>query len=318
MNTAMIRIENLSKHYSKVRALNGLNLNVQPGVVYGFLGPNGAGKTTTLRILSGLARADGGQAWIMDQPVGLKALGKRPVMGVLPEEPAFYPWMTPREYLQDFIAPLYGLDARESGRRTAELLDTVGLERSAKRRIGGFSRGMRQRLGLAQAMIHRPSILLLDEPVSALDPAGRKDLLELIEGLRGQVTVLLSTHILADVERVCDMVGIIRKGKMVVEAERDALLATYALPIIEVEADDGFGEWTEQVRGMPFVVQLEIEGKLARARVNDIERGKQELLASIVQSGLSIRRFELSTSTLEDVFLDLTEEPQPEGARTGG
>ncbi len=145
----MIRIEKLTKRYGNVRALNGLDMQVAPGMVYGFLGPNGAGKTTTLRILSGLARADQGLAWINGQPVGVQALGQRPVMGVLPEEPAFYPWMTPREYLRDFIAPLYRIQAREAAQRTKELLGQVGLTQAANRRIGGFSRGMRQRLGLA-------------------------------------------------------------------------------------------------------------------------------------------------------------------------
>jgi len=237
----MIRIEKLAKRYTSVRALNGLDMQVAPGTVYGFLGPNGAGKTTTLRILAGLARADHGQAWIMGNPVGLHGLQPHTVqMGVLPEEPAFYPWMTPREYLRDFVAPLYRLDAKAASQRAKDLLGQVGLTQAANRRIGGFSRGMRQRLGLAQALIHQPAILLLDEPVSALDPAGRKEILELIESLRGQATILLSTHILADVERVCDTVGIINKGRMILESDRQALLDRYALPVFEIEVENGF------------------------------------------------------------------------------
>jgi ABC-2 type transport system ATP-binding protein len=309
----MIRIEKLAKRYGKVRALNGLDLHVQPGTVYGFLGPNGAGKTTTLRILSGLARSDGGRAWIMEQPVGLQSLGQRPLMGVLPEEPAFYPWMTPREYLRDFVAPLYRLDAGEAGRRTKELLGKVGLDKAADRRIGGFSRGMRQRLGLAQALIHQPAILLMDEPVSALDPAGRKEVLELIESLRGQATILLSTHILADVERVCDTIGIINKGRLVLESDREALMDRYALPVFEVEVDDGFGDWRERLDQMPFVDQVVIEGRSARVGVKDIRQAQRELLASLAQNSLLIRRFELTTPSLEDIFLKLTEPGQKAG-----
>lgn len=307
----MIRIEKLAKRYGSVRALRGLDLHVCPGSVYGFLGPNGAGKTTTLRILSGLARADQGQAWIMEQLVGLRSLGKRPMLGVLPEEPAFYPWMTPLEYLRDFIAPLYGIRGKEAALRADEFLGMVGLVSVAKRRIGGFSRGMRQRLGLAQALIHKPAILLLDEPVSALDPAGRREVLEMIESLHGNTTILLSTHILADVERVCDTIGIIRKGKMVLESDREALLAQYALPIFEIEVDDGFAGWMDQARQIPCVDQVQVDGRNARVYVNDVQSAKRLLLESIVQQGLSIRRFEMVTASLEDIFLKLTEEPDP-------
>jgi ABC-2 type transport system ATP-binding protein len=282
----MIRIEKLAKRYASVRALNGLDMQVGAGMVYGFLGPNGAGKTTTLRILSGLARADQGQAWIMGEPVSLHALGRRPLMGVLPEEPAFYPWMTPREYLRDFIAPLYHLDAKEAARRTNELLGTVSLDKAANRRIGGFSRGMRQRLGLAQALIHRPSILLMDEPVSALDPAGRREVLELIESLHGQATILLSTHILADVERVCDTVGIINKGRMILESDRQALMERYALPIFEIEVENGFAGWDIQLSKMPFVDTVQIEGRVARVGVKNIHLAQRELLTSLAQNGM--------------------------------
>ncbi len=302
----MIRIENLAKRYGRVRALNGLDLQVQGGSVYGFLGPNGAGKTTTLRILAGLARADSGQAWIMGQPVGVQSFQRRPLLGVLPEEPSFYTWMTPREYLRDFIAPLFRLDAQEAARRSNELLAQVGLSKAANRRIGGFSRGMRQRLGLAQALIHRPPILLLDEPVSALDPAGRKEVLELIEALRGQATILLSTHILADVERVCDTVGIINKGKMVLESDRQALLDRYAQPVFEIEAENGFSEWVEQARHLPVVSSVQVEGRLARVSVKDIHAAQRALLASLSENGLLIRRFEVTTPSLEEIFLKLT------------
>lgn len=302
----MIRIEKLVKRFGSVRALNGLDMQVQPGMVYGFLGPNGAGKTTTLRILSGLARANQGQAWINGQPVALQSLGQRPVMGSLPEEPAFYPWMTPREYLRDFIAPLYGLDAKESAQRSKVLLEEVGLGKAANRRIGGFSRGMRQRLGLAQALIHKPAILLMDEPVSALDPAGRREVLELIESLRGRATILLSTHILADVERVCDTVGIINKGRMVLESDRQALLERYAQPIFEIEVEHGFGDTAAQLRDLAVVEMLQIQGRTARIGVKDIHMAQRELLSSLAQSGLLIRRFEITTPSLEDIFLKLT------------
>jgi ABC-2 type transport system ATP-binding protein len=303
----VIRIENLVKTYGAVRALDGLRLNVRPGVVYGFLGPNGAGKTTSMRILSGLARPDSGQAWIMGREIGQPGSDIRALIGVLPEEPSFYGWMTPREYLRDFVAPLYHIRGHAAARRADELLDIVGLNEAANRRMAGFSRGMRQRMGLAQALVHRPAVLLLDEPVSALDPAGRKEVLDLIETLRGETTILLSTHILADVERVCDVVGIIARGRMVVQARREDLLARFAAPLFEIETDNGFGHWLEWVKAQTYVTNVTVSAHTARVLVNDVPKAQKELLASLTSEALPVRRFEMIHPSLEDVFLRLTE-----------
>jgi ABC-2 type transport system ATP-binding protein len=303
----MIRIENMVKTYGPVCALDGLSLNVDSGVVYGFLGPNGAGKTTSMRILSGLVRPDSGKAWILDKVIGQPGSDIRSLIGVLPEEPAFYGWMTPREYLRDFVAPLYDIHGQMAARRADELLEIVGLEDAANRRIGGFSRGMRQRMGLAQALVHRPLVLLLDEPVSALDPAGRKEVLDLIETLRGQTTILLSTHILADVERVCDVIGIIARGCLIVQARRDDLLARYVTPLFEIESDNGFGNWLEWVEKQAFVTNVTVSNHTARVLVRDIHEAQTPLLESLARETLSVRRFEVVHPSLEDVFLRLTE-----------
>jgi len=309
MTQAMIRSENLVKSFGEVRALEGLDLEVAPGVIYGFLGPNGAGKTTTLRVLSGLARADRGSAFIDGLPVRMHDRHQLSNIGVLPEEPAFYGWMTPIQYLRDFAAPLYSIDIEEAGSRASEILDVVGLAYAASRRIQGFSRGMRQRLGLAQALIHEPQVLLLDEPVSALDPAGRKEVLELIDGLRGRTTVLLSTHILADVERICDVVGIIDQGRMVIEDKRDRLLNRYARPLIEVEAEGDIEGWAESVRRLPIVEHVDLLPNLVRLQVSQVETAQGELLRSLAQDSVRVRRFELIRPSLEDVFLQLTQSP---------
>lgn len=302
----MIRIENLAKYYGPVHALDGLSLNVEPGVVYGFLGPNGAGKTTTMRILSGLARPDGGRAWIQDKEIGRPGIDIRPFIGVLPEEPVFYTWMTAREYLRDFVARLYGIDPSTARKRTDEYLSTVGLKEARNRRIAGFSRGMRQRLGLAQALIHNPPVLLLDEPVSALDPAGRKEVLEMIESLRGKATILLSTHILADVERVCDVVGIIDRGRLIVQQEREELLRQYTSPIFEIELDNGAKNWMEKARQFPVVQNVAYESPTIRVLVKDIHAAQKILLDSLAADDLLVRRFEVIHPSLEDVFLRLT------------
>jgi len=307
----MIRIEGLVKHYGQVHALDGLSLQVESGSIYGFLGPNGAGKTTTMRILSSLARADSGRCWILDQEIGKPGVDVRPLVGIMPEEPAFYTWMTPREYLRDLAAPLYHLDPGEARERAEELLTLVGLKEAADRRVGGFSRGMRQRLGLAQALVHKPKVLLLDEPVSALDPAGRKEVLDLIENLHGQATVLLSTHILADVDRVCDMVGIINKGRLVIQEGRESLLERYALPLFEIESANGFGSWIEIAQRLPQVTNVTVTNSIVRVLVKDVQQAQKELLSSLVTAGVFVHRFEMVHPSLEDVFLRLTEPGSP-------
>jgi ABC-2 type transport system ATP-binding protein len=179
-----------------------------------------------------------------------------------------------------------------------------------KRRIRGFSRGMRQRLGLAQAMINRPQVLFLDEPASALDPVGRKDILELISNLRGECTVFMSTHILADVERICDTIGIINHGKLIKEARQDDLLAQYTIPAFEIEVENGLEgkleTWIASLRSKSWVQSVSAEGHHARIIVRSIQQAQQELLPNLLQAGLILRKYEIVTPSLEDIFIRLT------------
>lgn len=308
-----VRIEELRKVFGTFKALDGLSLTVEPGTVFGFLGPNGAGKTTTIRILTGLAHATSGHAWVIGKEVTASGHEVAHHIGYLPEEPAFYAWMKPGEFL-DYVGRVFGLPATERSSRIKELLALAGLEEAAKRRIGGFSRGMRQRLGLAQALFNHPEVLFLDEPTSALDPAGRKEVLEFIEQLRGQCTVFMSTHILADVERVCDTVGIINRGKLVTSGSRDALLAQYAVPAFEVEVDaqcgEGLTRWSNALGKESWVKTVLVDGLVARVIVSDVEVAKRELLASITQAGLILTRYEIVRPSLEDVFLQLVNQEE--------
>ncbi len=305
----MILVENLHKHYGAVHALDGLTMNVEPGSIYGFLGPNGAGKTTTLRILTGLARATSGRASVagVDLKTDGRTLSRR--IGFLPEEPAFYPWMSPREYL-DYLGRLHGLSSADRAARIGELLELVNLAEAGKRRIGGFSRGMRQRLGLAAALVHKPDVLMLDEPVSALDPSGRKEVLELIERLGGQCTILMSSHILADVERVCNVVGIIAKGRMIVQSPREALMDRYAQPIFAAEATDAASasRWADRLKAQPWAAAVSVDGEMVRVTVKEIDRARKELLASAVAQNVVLRRYEEVRPSLEDIFLQLTDQ----------
>ena len=306
--TTAIRIENLKKYYGSVHALDDLTLTVEPGQVFGFLGPNGAGKSTTIRLLTGMARPTGGKAWVAGEEITNRRDVARHI-GYLPEEPAFYTWMTPMEFL-DHVGRIFGMGEAARKQRVAKLLELVGLAQVRKRRIGGFSRGMRQRLGLAQALVNKPEVLFLDEPASALDPAGRKEVLDLITALRGTCTVFMSTHILADVERVCDTIGIINQGKLIVEARQDDLLARYTLPAFELEAEpqskDAFATWQGMLKTLPWVTSVAPQNDLtARVIVSDMAQAHKELLASTVSAGLVLRRYEIMTPSLEDVFLRL-------------
>lgn len=310
-----ICVQGLRKTFGSVQALDGLDFAVEPGTVFGFLGPNGAGKTTAIRILTGLARPTGGSAWVLGKDISTTPSEIARCIGYLPEEPVFYPWMTARELL-DHVGRIFGLTAGEREARTNELLDVVGLTEASGRRIGGFSHGMRKRLGLAQALVNRPEVLFLDEPVSALDPVGRKEVLELIGRLRGQCTVLMSTHILTDVERVCDVVGIINHGRMVVVAQREELIARYAVPMFKIEGDSGsvrqIAAWAETLRAIAWVTTVSVEGTTACVVVNNVERAKRELLILVVQAGLVLTSYEMVRPSLEDVFLQLVGEGEKE------
>jgi ABC-2 type transport system ATP-binding protein len=308
-----IQAENLSKVYGQVRALDGLTLSVPEGIVFGFLGPNGAGKSTTIRLLTGLAKPTAGQGWIAGQSItdGERLARK---IGYLPEEPAFYVWMTPAELL-DHVGRIFGLPTPERKQRIDLLLEQVGLESVRKRRIAGFSRGMRQRLGLAQALINQPEVLLLDEPASALDPAGRKEVLDMIGQLRSQCTVFMSTHILADVERVCDRIAIIDRGRLIVEARQSELQARYSIPAFELECEPGYEgqleSWSHSMAEYPWVERVRTSGNLCRVDVRDVELAKQSLLPQVVGAGLLLHRYEVVRPSLEDIFLRLVGEEQP-------
>lgn len=305
-----IHCENLSRNYGTIQALKPLHLSVAAGSIFGFLGRNGAGKTTTIRLLTGLAQATTGQAWIDGVETTRADSAARAKFGYLPQDPAFYNWMTPLEYL-NYVGRLFQMDAPARQRRSTDILALVGLTEAAKRRIGGFSGGMIQRLGIAQAMLHEPPVLLLDEPTSALDPAGRYEVLELINTLRGQVTVFLSSHILADVERVCDTIGIIHKGELLLVAGRDELLAQYATNLIalEVEPDDQprLETFVPILQAQPWVTAVSTHDNTLRIAVNDLPHSKQALLSLVVTHHLTLNRYEWVRPSLEDVFLQLSQ-----------
>jgi ABC-2 type transport system ATP-binding protein len=306
---AAIRTHGLTKRFGSILAVDQLDLDVPAGSVFGFLGPNGAGKTTTLRMLTGLARPSAGSAEVAGIPIGLDRPELRRRLGYLDQDPRYYGWMRGRELLE-LVGRLAGLDGPELRARTAQMLDRTGLTEAANRRIGGYSGGMRQRLGIAQALIHQPAIVFLDEPVSSLDPEGRRDVLELIARLRGEMTVVLSTHVLADVERVCDRVAILDRGRLVIEAGLEALLAEHARPIYRLVPERGqeaaVGTLTERLAAAPWAGGIDREpGGIVRVAVQDDVAASAGILPLVVEAGVRLAEFERVRPTLEDVFLEL-------------
>jgi ABC-2 type transport system ATP-binding protein len=293
---------------SGVLAVDRLDLEIPAGSVFGLLGPNGAGKTTTLRMLTGLARPTEGHAEIGGHVVRPDDAAIRATLGVLEQAPRFYGWMTGAE-LVGFAGRLAGMDDVRLGDRVDEVLGQVGLADAGRRRIGTYSGGMRQRLGIAAALVAEPAVLILDEPVSSLDPEGRRDLLALIAGLRRDATVVFSTHVLDDVERICDRVGILDAGRLLVDAPLDELLARYAVASYRLELAPGDVPALESLRA-EIARQAWCESVASDAAglvvaLRDEAAASRQLLALVVAAQVRLIRFEQIRPTLEDVFLRL-------------
>ncbi|HET9344945.1 MAG TPA: ABC transporter ATP-binding protein [Candidatus Limnocylindrales bacterium] len=312
---AAVSTRALTKRFGSILALDSLDLDVPRGSVFGLLGPNGAGKTTTIRILTGLARATSGTATVAGVDVSDDRPEVRRRLGYLDQDPRFYGWMKGRELLE-LVGRLAGLAGPELRGRVGASLERTGLADAGNRRIGTYSGGMRQRLGIAQAVLHEPELLILDEPVSSLDPEGRRDLLELIESLAGAATVVVSTHVLADVERICDRVAILDRGRLVTEGPLAALLAAHARPIFRLVPalgqDGAVTGLAERLRNAPWTKGVEVAAGEVRVDVTDAAAASREILPLVVSSGVALTSFDQAQPTLEDVFLELVGPPTPD------
>lgn len=311
-----IRCDGLRKIYGKLEALKGLDLTVPRHSIFGLLGPNGAGKSTTIKLLTRQIAPTAGRAWVVGVPITGQAADVRSRIGYLSEQPAFYPWMTGREFLA-FIGELFGLSSGVRRQRSDELLELVGLTGAARRKIGGYSHGMRQRLGIAQALINQPEVLILDEPISALDPIGRKEILELLAGLKGQSTVFFSSHILADVDRICDEIAVLHRGVLLAQAPTQALKEQYAQPIITIELETDANVLVSLLGQESYVQAVEVKGAEARVLVTDLALAKRCLPECLVNAHLPLLRYEVALPTLEEVFVRLIEKKTaPSGETT--
>ncbi|MEA2015840.1 MAG: ABC transporter ATP-binding protein [Actinomycetota bacterium] len=298
----MIEVSGLSKKYGHFEALKSISFRVEKGTVFGFIGRNGAGKTTTMNILTGLLKFDKGKVLIKGKELSKSRRSLSKIIGYLPESPSFYDYMNSYEYL-NFIGGIIGYN-KNLKKTTGELLEKVKLTKHGKRRIGVYSRGMKQRLALAVAFMNSPEILFLDEPASALDPGGRKEMLELIEDLKDEkITIFLSTHILNDAEKVCDRICIIDEGRILLTEQLSRLYKTHIQPILDIEFEDNPEDFITPIKKLDWVENIKIERHTASIYVKDIDTARREILKEISKLDTGIISYRIRKSTLEDIFM---------------
>ena len=296
----MLRITGLHKRFGDKEVLRGLNLSVPEHSIYGFIGKNGSGKTTTMKTVLGLLSADSGEIVVNGEKVVYGQTDTNRYIGYLPDVPEFYPFMTAKEYLR-FCGEITGMSRAETEERTKELLTLVGLA-DETHRIKGFSRGMKQRLGIAQALLSRPKLLVCDEPTSALDPIGRKEILDILLAIKDQTTVLFSTHILSDVERICTDVAFLKDGVVDIGGKLSNIKTGYRSNeyVVETENDSDI---VILLNTFPEVKKID-ENKVI---FSEDKRSVSEVLRFVADHRISLLKVERLEPSLEDLFMEVTE-----------
>ena len=311
-NSTVIETVNLSKSYKNVAALEGLNLDIKKNSIFGFLGPNGAGKTTTIKLLLGLTSPTKGSGTIFGMDIVKDSVSIRKRIGYLAQDPRYYEYMTARETLRFTAQFFYSGPKKAIKERVNQTLELVSLEDKADRPIKGFSGGERQRLGIAQAQINYPDLLILDEPAASLDPQGRRDVLMVMERLQKYTTIFYSTHILDDVQRVSDTVAILNKGKLIAQAPIEELLAGTGGTVYRVVIRGDGEQSLIRLKTQPWVNHAVITAKngtaLLELTVTDENAAETELLRVLLEDkAVRITEFGRQKYDLEDVFLKLVE-----------
>jgi len=296
----MLRITDLHKRFGDKEVLRGLNLTVPEHSIYGFIGKNGAGKTTTMKTILGLLKADSGEIFVGGEKVVYGQTSTNQYIGYLPDVPAFYPFMTAPEYLH-FCGEITGMKKAECDTRLKELLELVGLG-DEKHRIKGFSRGMKQRLGIAQALLNSPKLLICDEPTSALDPVGRKEILDILLTVRQQTTVLFSTHILSDVERICTDVAFLNNGVVETQGKLSDIKTKYRSEEYLLETGND-ADIRKLIQAFPSLKQID------RNQLTFCESvlSAFDVLRFVSDQHIALLKFERVEPTLESLFMEATQ-----------
>lgn len=295
----MLEIRHISKRFGEKEVLRDVDFSVPEHTVYGFVGQNGAGKTTTMKLILGLLPADKGQIYVNGKQVSFGENAANQYVGYLPDVPEFYPFMNPMEYLA-FCGAVTGMEVSACKKRSQELLSLVGLGRE-NHRIKGFSRGMKQRLGIAQALLNRPQLLICDEPTSALDPVGRKEILDILASASEQTTVLFSTHILSDVERICESFAFLHEGRILRQGAMEELKNSCQ--------ETGFELDLEQPQDLKKLMEQFPGGqRQSRFQVrygSDSGYQMEKVLAWLVKEQIPLRKAEKSGLSLERLFMEV-------------
>lgn len=296
----MLRIDDLHRRFGDKEVLKGLNLSVPENSIFGFIGRNGAGKTTTMKTVLGLLKADRGEITVAGEKVVFGQTATNRYIGYLPDVPEFYSFMNAPEYLT-FCGEITGMDKKEIQHRSAELLELVGLK-NEKHRIKGFSRGMKQHLGIAQALLSRPKLLICDEPTSALDPMGRKEILDILMQVREQTTVLFSTHILSDVERICTDIALLNNGRVAVQGKLSEIKTTYRSDayLLETETEATQLALLNAFPGME---------KVDRTHLTFQEKNHTQfdVLQFVSKQRIPLLKLERIEPSLEDLFMEVVD-----------
>lgn len=295
----MLTVKDVKKSFGSKKVVDGLNFSIPQNSIFGFVGQNGAGKTTTMKMILGLLKMDAGEILVDGKNVIYGNTPTNQVVGYLPDVPEFYPYMTPYEYLK-FCGEISGIPAGEIRPRVLELLERVGLA-SEKKRIKGFSRGMKQRLGVAQALMGRPKLLICDEPTSALDPLGRKELLDILVASKEETTIMFSTHILSDVEKICDNIAFLHQGKLALSgsiSEIKKLNTKEEYEVIVQNKKDIIllqDEFSNTVKTDDYTVRISSE----------TENSIKQIMQFVLAKSIAIEKIEKCEKTLESLFMEV-------------
>ncbi|MFD2043390.1 ATP-binding cassette domain-containing protein [Ornithinibacillus salinisoli] len=297
---SLLNVQNLTKKYKNKTAVHNVSFSFQSGKCIALIGPNGAGKTTILRTLAGLLKPSSGTIQFEDEGANHDI---RQYIGYLPQFPVFHSWMTGREFLIH-SGELAHLSKEESKQRTEELLIKIGLsDEAGNERISRYSGGMKQRLGIAQAIIHKPKLLILDEPVSSLDPIGRRQVLLLMEELKNEMSILFSTHILTDADEVSDELLLLHNGEIVESGSMDALRQKYQTAQIEVGFENDLEKYAEKINALPEVDTIQVERNILHVNATDISLTRQKILEVASDENWPLTTFHINRASLEDMFM---------------
>lgn len=303
-----LQITDLNKSFGSHQVLRDISFTVPCNTIFGFLGQNGAGKTTTMKLILGLLKADSGQIQVLGRPVSYGDTKTNRLLGYLPDVPEFYGYMTPREYLA-LCGKICGLSSEETRKRSAWLLELVGLADSEKKKIRGFSRGMKQRLGIAQALLGKPKLLICDEPTSALDPVGRRELLDILCQVRNETTVLFSTHILSDAEQICQHIAILHQSRLAIYGNLEKIknaTASHSL-LLQFPSVSQACAFAAAPQLLPYSTSLTVNKTCVTVSFHDPAPLRAAVLSALYGRGLFPIKMEIQEPSLEKIFMEVVQ-----------